>query len=155
MKKYCMRFFDDNFHSKLPVVLKTMLVCLCAAVVVSQTGLIFDSTRGLFTAVDTLDGAVSASGSSINQKGRVVLTLTDGVPNEKIAVLVNGDEYSKFDAKNVEIEIVNQSVIEIVNDNKQNITVRVDSISDNLYATFNNREIAIDNIGVLCRVIFQ
>ena len=148
-----MRFF--KVFEGVPKWLQISFVCLAAAVIISQTGLVIDTTRHLLTAVDILDGALPAASDGIISSGSVILRLTSGKPCEDIAILVNGDRYASFDEQTVEISISNQSVIEIVNDSKDTIEVAIESISDNLEATYSVPNCIVDNLAVICRVIFK
>ena len=148
-----MRFL--KLFEGIPRVLRITLVCLAVTVIVSQTALIFDTTRHFLTAVDILDGAVPASAGGIISTGTVTLRLTSGRPNDKIAILVNGDRYATFDKQTVDITITNQSVIEVVNDSNDMVEVAIENISDNLYTTNSVPKCTVDNLAVICRVVFK
>ena len=145
-----MRFFKTESY----IVLKKTLIVLAIVVAVSQVGLIIEGTRHYFTAVDILDGAIPVSGN-VAKSGELKLLLHEGKPSEKIIVLINGDEYSTFDQEEMTIPITNQSVVEILNNSGKKIKVSVTNISDNLTCTYMAPDTVVDNISVLCRVIFR
>ena len=152
MNKYFMRFFDKE---KSFGHLKGLCIFLIITVIMSQIGLFSDVTRNFLTAVDILDGASAVNGNGIVEPGEVILSLDKGKPGENITILINGDEYSKFDDYTKSVRIKNQSVIEIVNDSKNKIEVSVTGISDNLTYTYKATDTSVDKISVICRVIFR
>ncbi len=153
MNKYFMRFL--NLFDGVPKWLRISFMCLVATVIISQIGLVFNTTRHFLTFVDILDGALPAASDGVISTGTVTLRLSSGKPCENIAILVNGEHYAYFDEQIVEITISNQSVIEIVNDSKGTIEVAIESLSDNLEATYSVPNCIVDNLAVICRVIFK
>ncbi len=156
MKNNFMRYFNlEKNGIKFSKHLKSVCIFLLITVVMSQIGLLSETTRHFLTGIDILDGALPASGNGIVEPGEVVLHMDKGTPCDNITILINGDEYSKFAEDTVHIEITNQSVIEILNDSKQNIEVSITSVSDNLIYTYKAKDTSIDKFSVICRVIFK
>ena len=151
-----MRFFSgENEKFRYIKYLKLSFIILFVTVLISQIGLFTDMTRNFFTAVDILDGADPASGNGIAEPGEIILKLDKGKPCDKITILINGDEYSKFVDSTIKIPINNQSVVEVVNDTNKIIEVSCSYISDNLTYTYRADDTSIDKISVICRVVFK
>ena len=136
-------------------VLRNIFILLAVVVVISQIGLVIEGTRHYLTGVDILDGAVPASGGGVVKSGELTLSLDDGTTSDKISLLINGDEYTTFSQDKITIPITNQSVVEVVNNTKQKIKVSVADMSDNLTCTYMATDTTVDNISVICRVIFR
>ena len=133
--------------------------CFCAVlacgIIAVQLGMREPKTRNILTDIDILDGAILAGTDSILDVGHITLTINSGTPSDKIKILVNGEEIDVFNSDTKEIKITNQSVIEINNTGKSEVSIALKNISDNLTTVLNNEEITVKGTKILCRVIFK
>lgn len=147
-----MRFFVVINSKKI---FKYVVLSLSFTVLISQICLTGNFFRSYLTNVEKLEGTVAVNSEYVAPVGYVTLVLNESKPDENIKILVNGDEYCVFDEKIKTIQIKTQSVIEIINNTKNNVAVSLDNISDNLTATLNNSNTDIENISVIARVVFR
>jgi hypothetical protein len=101
------------------------------------------------------DGSILAGVQDIVDKGTVTVKLVDCKSPEKVKILVNGEEEKSFSDFSENIDIYNQSVIEIKNESGYPVTAVLDMVSENLNVILNNEKVVVDKISVLCRVIFK
>ena len=147
--KYFMRFF---VYIKKLGLHNGIVISVACVVVISQLCINFSV---LSNYVSGENDSVPVSSDYANHYGKITLNLTSGEPGEDIKILVNGDEYSDFTNKQVEIEIKTQTVIEILNNTSESVAVDVGELSNNVQLSLNNSGAYIDKIGVIARVVFK
>lgn len=125
-------------------ILFIMLFCVLSVVILSQIGLIAESTRDAFTDVENYEG-VTASGDAV-KKGSVKMTLADGKPGNNLWIMVNGEKVDVFDLRTKEVLLMETSVVEVYAQNlDHDETITIDFVSDNLDNTTDIDEIRIKN----------
>lgn len=126
-------------------ILFAMLFITLAIVILSQIGLVFPKTRGVFTNVVNIEGE-SISHDDTVKKGTLTLTIADGTPSEDIEILINGEKEDVFDTQTKEITLYETSVVEVYASNlSESACISIDGITNNLKDTTKLNEIKINN----------
>lgn len=131
-----------------------IVIVFFSILMVSQVGLVSDKIRPYISYIDVFEGRYISDVDSLVKEGTLTLQLIDMSKEKDVKVLVNGKVVSEFDNKTVDINVTNNSVVEIDSSKlKTPVTVRIISKSDNVIGDILNTQAQIDScIKVLTRV---
>lgn len=144
------RFISLNIERSLVTAVFIVLTVLLAA----QFGLLSDRLRPILSDVEVFEGQYISDIDNIIKEGSIELTLVD-LENERDAkVLINGKMVESFKTKSVEVNVKDNSVVEIDGSKISSpIRVRITSKSGNIIDDIEGREVETNsNIKVIARV---
>lgn len=144
------RFISLNIEKTLVTSVFVILAVLFAA----QLGLLSDRLSPFLSDVEVFEGQYISDVDNIIKEGTIALMLVDLESERDAKVLVNGKLAAAFTQKTVEVNVKNNSVIEIDGSKITSpIRVRITSKSGNIIDDIDGKEVETNsNIKVIARV---
>lgn len=134
--------------------LVTAVFVILAVIFAAQIGLLSDRLRPFLSDVEVFEGQYISDVDNIIKEGTIALTLVDLESEKDAKVLINGKVAESFAQRTVEVNVRNNSVIEIDGSKIASpIRVRITSKSGNIIDDIEGKEIETNsNIKVIASV---
>lgn len=123
----------QNQKISIEKILFVSFIFMFLLLVMIQTALLTPGIQAYIPSTAPLEGSELRAEEYLFQSGQIDLELEQGISNEKLMVLVNGDPVCTFLNSSIQLNVKDGDVIELDGTaTDQNCTVKVASISENI-----------------------